>query len=124
MLILALSLAFGPVPEAVLDRGDAATERFVACLFAVSRQARSENLPADAFDRRLAGSCVSEERALNAASTAIFTAQGQASAVDKARQMTAETRRGIREQYRALPEVERQLEQLGALCRANPAECR
>jgi hypothetical protein len=123
MLFLSLLLAAQAVPQALLDDADAASLAHVGCLFATYRQANEAGLSVAQFENKLARSCAAESQALRQASARIFTRRGQRDPAAEAERMVQDSRRGMVEQYRRQPEIDKQLKQLGELCRANPEAC-
>src|SRR3954463_9034799 len=63
MIVLAFLAATQPVPVTLLDKADAASAAYVQCLYAVSRNANAARLSDGEFERKLADSCLAEERA-------------------------------------------------------------
>lgn len=122
-MIAALLLMAADVPRALLDRADAASGAYVGCLFGVTREAHSAGLPVDQFERRLASSCRAEEQAARQIDSRIFALRGDPNPAAKAAALAEETRRGMVANYRRLPDVERQLEQLAEICRQQPSAC-
>ena len=122
-MIAALLLMAADVPQALLDRADAASQAYVGCLFAVTREANAAGLPVEQFERRLAGSCLAEEQAARRVDSRIFALRGDPNPAAKAAALAEETRKGMIANYRRLPDVERQLKQLAEICRQQPSAC-
>lgn len=97
---------------------------FTHCLFATSRAAHQAGLPVSAFEQRLAAACLPEQRALERASTRLFSLRGEADPSGRARSMSDEARRQVVEIYRQTLELAPQLERMGEICRADPSQCR
>lgn len=124
MIGLSLLLAAQGVPQSLLDEADAASLAHVECLFAMSRQAHAAGLSATQFESNLATACLREGRALQRVSTKIFALRGRRDPAAEAEQMLRESRRGIVDGYRKIPDIEAKLEELGEVCRARPEACR
>ena len=111
-------------PSALEDRGDAAAEAYVQCLFSVVRQSNAIHLSQSAFEQRLARSCRREESAYRTVAMSILKARGETRLAQLIDERNRETREAIIEDYRALPEQQRLFEQLNALCATDPDACR
>ncbi len=121
--IIALVLA-ATGPSTLEDRGDAAAEAYVQCLFSVVRQSSAVHLSQSAFEQRLAGSCLREESAYRTVAMSILKARGESGLAQLIVVRTRETRKAMIDDYRALPEKQRLFEQLNALCAGNSEACR
>ena len=124
MIVIALFAAAAAVPQSLLDEADAASLAHTECEFATVRAANQARLPAAALEERLGTSCAAEERALRSASIRVFRARGNPNPDVEADRMIRNGRRLMVENYRKLPEIEAQLEQLSEICRARPEACR
>ena len=121
--IIALALA-ATGPSTLEDRGDAAAEAYVQCLFSVVRQSSAAHLSQSAFEQRLAASCQREESVYRALAMSILKARGETAFEQLIDVRSRETRRAMIEDYRALPEKQRLFEQLNRLCAGNSEACR
>ena len=91
---------------------------------AVVRQANAAHLPQAAFEQRFAASCRAEEQAQHALGVRVLRLRGEPAPERSADALDRQIRQGMIDEYRTLPEKQRMLEQIAALCRANPQECR
>ncbi len=119
-MIATLLLLAGSVGAEAGDTGFAYTQ----CLFAGSRAAHHAGMSVSAFERSLAGACLSERRALERASTRLFSLRGEPDPSGQARSMSEEARRQVVETYRQTLELAPQLERTGEICPADPSQCR
>ena len=103
---------------------DAANATYTQCLFAVSRNANAAHLSVGTFEQKLEHSCTSEQAELERAAARIFKARGEADASPKAKRVTNDSRRMVLDSYRRTRELEPQLKELAALCKAHPEQCR
>jgi hypothetical protein len=111
------------LPSSLENRGDAAAEAYVQCLFGVVRQSNAAHLSQSAFEERLAQSCHREEDAYRTIAMRILKMRGQTELAQLIDQRSRQTRQAMIEDYRSLPEKQRLFEQLNALCTANPQAC-
>lgn len=112
------------VPQALMNRTDEASLAYVSCLFSVVREANAARLSQSAFEQRLNTSCRAEERAERALAIEVLRLRGEASPERSVDLLDRQIRQGMVEDYRALPEKQRLLEQLNAVCAAKPESCR
>ena len=119
MILAALLLFAAPA-----DAADAANMAFTQCLFATSRSANGAHLSPGAFAQKLAGTCHSEQHALETAMAAILRQRGEANAAASAHNLAEDSRRTVIEDYRRAIEIEPELKKLAELCREHPDECR
>ena len=110
-------------PSALEDRGDAAAEAYVQCLFSVVRQSSAAHLSQSAFEQRLAASCLREESAYRTLAMRILKARGETALEHLIDVRSRETRQAMIDDYRALPEKQRLFEQLNRVCAANSDAC-
>jgi hypothetical protein len=112
------------VPSELQARGDEAGAVYVQCLFSVVRESGAAHLSQSAFEQRLAASCRREESAYRALAVRIMKARGDPAPEQSIDRLNREMRQGMIDDYRTLPEKQRLLEEMSALCAANPQECR
>jgi hypothetical protein len=103
---------------------DAANAAYTQCLFAVSRDASAVHLSTGAFEEMLEHSCASEQAALQRATARIFRSRGEADASSRAKRLADDGRKMVVNSYRKTRELEPQLKELAALCKAHPEQCR
>jgi hypothetical protein len=111
------------IPPALMARSDEAAAAYVQCLFGVVRQANAAHLSQSAFEQRFAASCHAEQSAQRALGLRILRLRGEPSPEASVDELDRQVRQGMIEDYRTLPEKQRALEQLEALCKAQPAAC-
>jgi hypothetical protein len=107
VITISLILA-AAVPQSMLAAADDANAAYVQCLFAASRAANAAHLSVDAFETKLASSCLAEEAALVRTGTAVMAARGEPNAASTVRREAAEARRSVVETYRKILELSRQ----------------
>lgn len=112
------------VPADLLARSDDLNLAYTQCLFATVREANAVRMPVPEFERKLARSCLAEERAQRAVGIRILQLRGHAAPAQEVDSLNRDIRRDMVEQYRKLPEQERLLRQINELCAARPEECR
>ena len=100
MIGLALLIAAQGAPQSLLNAADEANGAFVQCLFATSRAANSARLTVEEFERKLAGSCLAQERELVRTGAAVMRARGQPDAEATVRQEAADARRSVVNTFR------------------------
>ena len=122
-MLLGLLMA-AQVPADLMARADEAAGTYVQCLFATVRESNQAGLSVAQFERRLGAACLAEEQRHRALAIRIFRLRGDPAPIRKAEQLDAETRRGMVDDYRKLPEMERKLKDLAELCRAQPDACK
>ena len=103
---------------------DAANAAYTQCLFAVSRNANAAHLSVGAFEEKLERSCASEQADLERTAERIFKARGESDASSRAQQLANDSRRMVVDSYRKTREIQPQLKELAALCKAHPEQCR
>jgi hypothetical protein len=103
---------------------DAANLAYTQCLFATSRVASGEHLPASAFEQRLASSCLDEQRSLERSLAQVLASQGHRNAAAEARALAENARETVSDDYRKMIELEPELRRLAEMCKANPDQCR
>lgn len=118
MMMLALLIAAQPSPELV-ERADQASQVYIGCLFAQSREAHAERIPVADFKSRLAGACLAEERAAQRLMTDVLAKRGVPEPAVLAKRLTGEARTGVVATHEKLP----QLEKLAEICRQRPDAC-
>jgi hypothetical protein len=123
MIALALAIAAAAVPRTLLDAADAANLAHAQCLFATMRAANQAHLPADAFERRLKSACSAEAQRLRRVSAKVFAARGESDPGAKADRLIEGGYRSAVEEYRRLPEMERQIRAVAESCKADPKSC-
>lgn len=121
-IMLALLIAAQPSPELVAQ-ADQASQAYITCLFAQSREAHSARLPAADFRRKLAGACTAEESRAKGLVTEVLAKRGEPNPSAAAEQVLGEARGGIADTYESLPEIEAQFERLAEICREQPDAC-
>jgi len=112
------------VPPGLMASSDAADMAYVQCLLSVVREANKVRISQSAFEQRLGASCRAEERAQRALGVRVLRLRGDPAPEQSADLLDRQIRQGMIDDYRALPEKQRLFEQLNALCRAKPEECR
>jgi hypothetical protein len=100
--VIALLLAAQAIPQNLESPADEAAGAYAQCLFAVSRAANRAGLAAEAFERKLASSCLAEEEAVVRTAIPIFRLKGMADPVSSARQNAQDARRSVVETYRKI----------------------
>jgi len=123
MLAALLLVAGSAANAATVEAGDTGLA-YTQCLFTSSRAAHQAGMSVSAFERSLAGACLSEQRALERASTRLFSLRGEPDPSGQARSMSEDARRQVVETYRQTLELAPQLERMGEICRADPSQCR
>ena len=103
---------------------DAANLAYTQCLFATSRAASGEHLPASAFEQRLARACLAEQRNLEHSLAKILASQGHSNAALEARALAENARETVNDDYRRMIELEPELRRIADMCKANPDQCR
>lgn len=121
--MLALLIAVQPAP-ALVEKADQASQAYIGCLFATSREAHGSRLPLAEFKRKLARACHAEERLARAAATRLLSERGDPDSGATAERMTSDARRSVTATYESLPRIESQLEELAEICRRQPDDCR
>lgn len=121
--LLALLIAVQPAP-ALVEKADQASQAYIGCLFATSREAHGSRLPLAEFKRKLAKACQAEERLARAAATRLLAERGEPNPAASAERMMSDARRSVAATYESLPRIESQLEELAEICRQQPDECR
>jgi hypothetical protein len=106
------------------DEADAANLAFTQCLFATSRQAAGEHLPAGAFDQRLANACLIEQQRLERSLARVLASQGHRNAAAEAKGLAENARRTVADDYRRMLDLEPELRRVAEMCKANPDQCR
>ena len=101
-MLFELLLASQSIAPTLLDRADSRNAAFVACLFSVSREARSMDFSAEHFEQKLSSACRSEEEELRAVSVNILQLRGHsaADATDRTAKLLSEARRSVVTAYR------------------------
>ena len=96
-MMLELLLASQAISPALLDQADSRNAAFVACLFAVSREARSNGLGAAQSEQKLSRASHTEEEALRAVSVRILQLRGHsaADAADRTSGLLRDARRSV-----------------------------
>lgn len=107
MIALALLLATEAVPQSMVAAADDANGAYVQCLFATSRAANGAHLSLEAFESRLAASCITEEQEVVRTGTAVLSRRGEANAASSARQSAKDARRSVIQTYRQILELGR-----------------
>lgn len=121
---LAVLLIAADVPPSLMARSDEAAAAYLQCLFGVVRAANAAHLPQSAFERRFAASCRTEEQAQHALGVRVLGLRGERAPEQSAEALERQIRQGMIADYRTLPEKQRALEQIEALCKARPEQCR
>lgn len=122
-VVIAVLIA-AQVPASLMARSDEAGATYVQCLFSVVREAAAGRLTQSAFEQRLSNSCRAEEQDQRALAARVLKLRGDPSPERSVDRLDRQMRQRMIDDYRALPEKQRLLEQLGALCAAHPEECR
>lgn len=112
------------IPHALMARADEAGMAYVQCLYGVVRQSNAAGLSQSAFEQRLSVSCRQEESSHRALALRIVTLRGDAAPARKVELLERQMRQNMIDEYRTLPEKQRALEDLAALCKAHPDACR
>jgi hypothetical protein len=123
MIAVAIALAAAPVPQRLLDAGDAANLAHTQCLFAALRGANQAHLSAGAFETRLRSACAAEAQRVRTTSAKIFAARGDSNPQAKADRLIEESYEFAVKEYRSMPEKEQQMRALIELCKADPKSC-
>ena len=123
MITLALLLAAQPAP-ALVAKADEASQTYISCLFAKSREAHGARVPVGEFKRALTTACTAEERAARELMTQVLSERGDANAAATARQTMSDARSSVSGTYESLQRLEPRLEKLAEICRQQPAACR
>ena len=105
MIAVALLLAAQSVPQSLLTAADDASSAYVQCLFATSRAADGAGLSVEAFERKLASVCITEEERVVRAMTAVLHRRGEANAASSAKQLADDSRRSVVETYRQISQL-------------------
>ena len=100
MIALALLIAAQAVPQSIMVAANEANGAYVQCLFATSRAANSARLSVDEFERKLAGSCLTEEQELLRTGADVMRTRGQPNAEATIRQEAADARRSVVSTFR------------------------
>jgi hypothetical protein len=122
-MMLALLIAAQPAPGLV-EQADRASQAYIGCLFATSREAHGARLPPGEFDSKLANACQTEQRAAQRLMTRLLSERGEASPASKAEQMMGEARSSVSATYESLQRIGPQLEKVAEICRQQPDACR
>lgn len=120
MIEIFLTLAATAVPQSLLDAADAANLAHTQCVFATMRAANQAHLPAGELDAKLRSNCSSEAKTLRRISTRISTLRGEPNLEATAQQLIDDSYATVVEEYRRLPEIEKQLRDY---CKADPKAC-
>jgi hypothetical protein len=121
-MIAALLLVAGSANAAAVEASDTGLA-YTRCLFASSRAAAPGRLSLSAFQRSLAGACLSEQRALERDSMRLFSLRGEPDPSGQARGLSEDARRQVVETYRQMLELAPQFERMREICRADPSQC-
>jgi hypothetical protein len=105
-MAISLLLAAG-VPQSMLAAADDANGAYVQCLFATSRAANAAHLSVEAFETKLASSCLTEEASLVRTGTAVMAARGETDAASTVKREAADARRSVVDTYRKILELSR-----------------
>jgi len=105
MIAAALLITVQAVPQNMLTAADDANAAYVQCLFQTSRAANAARLSLEAFETKLAASCIAEEQELVRTGTAVLNRRGQANAASNARQLAKDARRSVVQTYRQILEL-------------------
>lgn len=103
-------------PAALDERGDAAAEAYVQCLYSVVRRSRAVHLSESAFEQRLAASCQDEESAYRALAKSIIKTRGETALEPLIDVRSRAARQAMIDDYRAPPDKQRLFEQQNGLC--------
>ncbi len=107
-----VSLAAQPIPRHLSSKADAAGFAYIDCLYATSRESNGAGDSAAEFERKLAKSCLAEELEWKRHSVPILKFRGDPNPRAKVELEAREHRTGRVEQYRRLPEIERQIREI------------
>jgi hypothetical protein len=120
-MMIALVMLAAAMPT---DDADAANLAYTQCLFATSRQASGERLPASAFEQRLANACLDEQQNLERKLAKVLASQGRRNAAAEAKGLAENARRTVADDYRRMLDLEPELRRIAEMCKANPEQCR
>jgi hypothetical protein len=112
------------IPGSLLARSDEANAAYVQCLFSVVRAANAAKLSQSAFEQRLSNACRAEGQVQRALGVRILKLRGEPRPEQSVDRTDWQIRQGMIDDYRKMPEKQRALEQLEALCRGKPQQCR
>ena len=107
-----------------MARADEAGMAYVQCLYGVVRKSNEARMSQSAFEERLSYSCRQEEGVHRALALRIVTLRGDRAPAQKVDLLERQMRQNMIDEYRALPEKQRALEGVAALCNAHPEACR
>lgn len=102
MLFFALLSAAAGADPALVARADESNERYVQCLFSVSRDAQGKAISESEFSSLLAGSCETERAQLHEAFVAVRMQRGSTPAQSEAEwtSLEAQGRASVERAYR------------------------